>query len=224
MARKSNSRTNVVHSALDATNTVLGVIAQSIENEQKTNQETETMQVNAQVNEAEQTPTETPEGWDSISGGNENDTVVEPETTETPTEPTIDNSDIDAVVAEAESLVQDEPQTDEEEDLAPLAPSASRSNTPKYDLKSAYAKALELGIVREMNTSQRIRHCNAKGMKTGEISAFLTALHGKLVRYQHVRNVLLQQPKRADTLTPFAPSKVDVAIHVAEQAEEQNAA
>ena len=46
--------------------------------------------------------------------------------------------------------------------------------------------------------SAQIRYLNGIGFTRSEISTYLTKMYGKLVRYQHVRNVLItpvKQPK-----------------------------
>ena len=44
--------------------------------------------------------------------------------------------------------------------------------------------------------SEQIRFLNSKGYTRSEISKTLTEYYGKLVRYQHVRNVLITPIKR----------------------------
>lgn len=39
--------------------------------------------------------------------------------------------------------------------------------------------------------SAKIRYLAASGMKRGDIAKFMTEKEGRLVRYQHVRNVLI---------------------------------
>lgn len=48
----------------------------------------------------------------------------------------------------------------------------------------------------KMSTSAKIRSLSAAGHERGDIARALTLLTGKLVRYQHVRNVLVTQLKR----------------------------
>lgn len=44
--------------------------------------------------------------------------------------------------------------------------------------------------------SSKIRHLNSEGFSRGDISRIMTELEGRLVRYQHVRNVLITPLKR----------------------------
>lgn len=53
----------------------------------------------------------------------------------------------------------------------------------------------------KMSTSAKIRALSAAGHERGDIGRALTVLTGKLVRYQHVRNVLTTQLKRPATST-----------------------
>lgn len=45
--------------------------------------------------------------------------------------------------------------------------------------------------------SSRIRYLVGKGLGYGEVSRILTAYHGKMVRYQWVRNVMITPIKKA---------------------------
>ena len=58
------------------------------------------------------------------------------------------------------------------------------------------ARALD----QNMSTSAMIRSLAASGYERGDIGRALTVLKGKLVRYQHVRNVLTTQLKRPATV------------------------
>lgn len=44
--------------------------------------------------------------------------------------------------------------------------------------------------------SAKIRYLNSEGFSRGDISRIMTELEGRLVRYQHVRNVLITPLKR----------------------------
>lgn len=54
------------------------------------------------------------------------------------------------------------------------------------------AKALDA----KLSTSAKIRALSAAGHDRGDIARALTLMTGKLVRYQHVRNVLITPLKR----------------------------
>lgn len=64
------------------------------------------------------------------------------------------------------------------------------SNTKKVITKSEIKTGTDL-IEGLTTKSSQIRKLNSEGWKTADISRFLTEFHGKLVRYQHVRNVLI---------------------------------
>ena len=53
-------------------------------------------------------------------------------------------------------------------------------------------KAVETKAVNKLETkSAQIRYLHGKGYSRSDISKILSAKYGKLVRYQHVRNVLI---------------------------------
>ena len=60
----------------------------------------------------------------------------------------------------------------------------------------AQLKAAETKKVRSFKTkSAQIKYLNSLGWSRGDISRYLTKFYGKLVRYQHVRNVLVTEVK-----------------------------
>lgn len=73
------------------------------------------------------------------------------------------------------------------EESTPTSPAAVTEATPEVKWPEYNAE----GFAQCVNLSQQIRFLNSAGWPRGTIAKFLTARRGKLVRYQHVRNVLI---------------------------------
>jgi hypothetical protein len=74
----------------------------------------------------------------------------------------------------------------------PTTPAVAPATTPGITLNETQQSAFNAMTTK----SERIRFLSSLGYKNGPISKYLSAVYGKLVRYQHVRNVLKSPLKK----------------------------
>ena len=112
---------------------------------------------------------------------NESTTTESTESTITTEQPPVEVVQEPIVeVAHVSEILPDLTQTDGNTALA-VAPKVEELPYDDVKLRSFKTK------------SEQIRYLNSLGLKNGPISKILTTVYGKLVRYQHVRNVLNQK-------------------------------
>jgi hypothetical protein len=105
-------------------------------------------------------------------------------------------SNQNAAVAIVEPQTEVEPTVLEsnnlEQTLEPNSVIEVTTPVPTEAPKTSLPTLKEMNELKLMTKSSQIKYLDSLGHKRAEISKHLTAQYGKLVRYQHVRNVLTQ--------------------------------
>lgn len=88
--------------------------------------------------------------------------------------------------------------------VATVAPAQTSAESTKWAVTESDAKlAAKVNLEAFTSKSAQMRALQAAGLKTGPISRILSNYYSKEVKYQHVRNVLMQPAPNKDA-TPTA--------------------